>query len=293
MVRFVQLKHLVLDDCKQLLQIPELPSNIAVISATGCTSLKRLSQLSKILWQFNESGLQALEKVDVTGCHKLECFVPKTSMFQGYKVLSLRNANYHYFQCCAFVAVFLGSTKPDSLLPCKENSGVFEIDIGALRNSNKIIRGIVLYLVFGPTYGKCYVDVDDDDCKGGIQVHDSRGRNFEVYGVLSTTDSMRSDHVLLLYISAIDIERYHMEHIQVLSNDSDLLVIKYCGFYPVYMNDEEEATKDKSEMLCEGVNSNMESHSERKRKYSSTFDTQISSLEDGIDDAREVLDSKV
>lgn len=207
--------------------------------------------------------------------------------------MSLRNANYHYFQRCAFVTVFSGSTKPDSFLPYKENSGVFEIDIGALRNSNKIIRGIALYLVFGPTYGKRYVDVDDDDCKGGIQVHDSCGRNFEVYGVLSTTNSMRSNHVLLLYISAIDIERYDMGHIQVLSNDSDLLVTKYCGFYPVYMNDEEEATKDKSEMLCEGVNSNMESHWERKRKYSSTFDTQISSLEDGIDDAREVLDSKV
>ncbi|KAB1200451.1 putative WRKY transcription factor 19 [Morella rubra] len=159
MARFVRLTRLDLDDCKNLREIPELPQNIKEISARGCRSLERFSQLPKILWQFNESGLQDLKEVDVTGCHNLVCDVPKTSMFQGYP--------------------------------------------------------------------------------------------------------------------------------------ADLRVIEYCGFYPVYMNDEEEAAKDKSKMLYEGVDSNLESHWERKRKYSSTFGTQISSLEDGNDDAREEFDSKV
>ncbi|KAB1200449.1 TMV resistance protein N [Morella rubra] len=245
MARFVRLTRLDLDDCKNLREIPELPQNIKEISARGCRSLERFSQLPKILWQFNESGLQDLKEVDVTGCHNLVCDVPKTSMFQGYPAGN----------GIAFMAAFPGSKKPDSLHPCEKNSGVFEIDIDALRNLDKNIRGIALYVVFGTTYGKDVIVVEYGRkplwSHGTRLCYDSR-------------DSMTSNHVLLLYISAIDIEGIQT----ILLYDSDLRVIEYCGFCPVYENDEEEAAKDKSKMLYEGVDSNLESRWERKRKNS-------------------------
>jgi Leucine-rich repeat (LRR) protein len=68
--RFVGLKYLDLDDCKQLKEIPELPPNIQIIRANRCVSLVSFPEISK-MYQFNTSGLGEENWIDLSGCYKL------------------------------------------------------------------------------------------------------------------------------------------------------------------------------------------------------------------------------
>nr|DAD20604.1 TPA_asm: hypothetical protein HUJ06_022067 [Nelumbo nucifera] len=43
-----QLKELVLQDCKKLKSIPELPSSLERIYASGCTKMEKLPNLSNL-----------------------------------------------------------------------------------------------------------------------------------------------------------------------------------------------------------------------------------------------------
>jgi Leucine-rich repeat (LRR) protein len=62
--KFVGLKHLSLEDCKQLREIPELPPKIQVVYAHGCMSLER--------FRFNSIyDLPMLRWIDVSDCPKL------------------------------------------------------------------------------------------------------------------------------------------------------------------------------------------------------------------------------
>jgi hypothetical protein len=58
--KFVGLKRLTLEDCKQLRKISELPPNIGVIYARGCTSL-----------EWFQSNLPTLGWIDLSNCHEL------------------------------------------------------------------------------------------------------------------------------------------------------------------------------------------------------------------------------
>ncbi|KAB1227182.1 hypothetical protein CJ030_MR1G029018 [Morella rubra] len=70
--RFVQLRRLALNNCKQLQEIPELPQNIEEVNARGCISLESFPQASK-KFQFDTSdeSLDKLIWLDLSGCHKL------------------------------------------------------------------------------------------------------------------------------------------------------------------------------------------------------------------------------
>ncbi|XP_059429109.1 disease resistance protein RPV1-like [Corylus avellana] len=61
--RFVRLRALLVRNCKQLKEIPELPPDIENIWADGCVSLESFPELS--------SGLRVGKWIDLSGCYKL------------------------------------------------------------------------------------------------------------------------------------------------------------------------------------------------------------------------------
>ncbi|XP_040996439.1 uncharacterized protein LOC121242599 isoform X2 [Juglans microcarpa x Juglans regia] len=67
---FVRLSILGLMDCKKLEEILELPPNIEVVHASGCESLERFPEVSKIL-QFHRSHIRSLALINLFGCNKM------------------------------------------------------------------------------------------------------------------------------------------------------------------------------------------------------------------------------
>jgi len=98
--RFVGLRSLVLVDCKQLLEILELPPNIEEIDASGCVSLESFPEVSK-KYQFNTSELQALEWIDLSRCYKMLVNignqVANPSWYEVYHSLNLLYVYFFFF----------------------------------------------------------------------------------------------------------------------------------------------------------------------------------------------------
>ncbi|KAG7945346.1 hypothetical protein I3843_15G147100 [Carya illinoinensis] len=67
---FVTLTSLLLDDCHKLEEIAELPPNIIEVKVSGCESLERFSEVSKIL-EFNGSHIRSLKCIDMGYCPKM------------------------------------------------------------------------------------------------------------------------------------------------------------------------------------------------------------------------------
>jgi hypothetical protein len=68
--RFVSLRKLELEDCKQLQEILDLPPNLKEIFAKGCISLESFPQVSEE-YQFNTGELPALYWIDLSECYKM------------------------------------------------------------------------------------------------------------------------------------------------------------------------------------------------------------------------------
>ncbi|XP_035546686.1 disease resistance protein RPP5-like [Juglans regia] len=66
---FIALTHLFLE-CEKLEEILELPPNIRRVDVSGCKSLQRFSEVSKIL-EFNGSHIRSLQRITLTGCDKM------------------------------------------------------------------------------------------------------------------------------------------------------------------------------------------------------------------------------
>ncbi|KAG6627332.1 hypothetical protein CIPAW_15G120400 [Carya illinoinensis] len=67
---FVALKRLNLEDCKKLEEILELPPNIELVNVSGCKSLEKFSEVSRIM-EFNGSHIKSLDRIDLSGCDKM------------------------------------------------------------------------------------------------------------------------------------------------------------------------------------------------------------------------------
>ncbi|XP_042962770.1 disease resistance protein RUN1-like [Carya illinoinensis] len=67
---FVRLTGLDLTNCHKLEEIAELPPNIIEVDVTGCKSLERFSEVSKIL-EFNGNHIRSLRSIQLEGCDKM------------------------------------------------------------------------------------------------------------------------------------------------------------------------------------------------------------------------------
>ncbi|KAB1213042.1 TMV resistance protein N [Morella rubra] len=237
--------YVVLEGLQETSGNSELPPKTKAIVASGCTSLERFLQLSKV-WQFNTSDLQELKLIDLTGSHNIvvdvENFVPKGLLFQGYPT-----GHDSVHKDSTFSVIFPGSTMPHWFQHCVENSddNSFEINVSALTNLDEI-SGIALYIVFGPTF-------IDDEINNSCGIHVQCDGTYP-HSFFDVSYLMGRLHVWLQYITIYHIE-YNSGQVRVY-NDSKSMIIKSCGFYLVYKH--ELDAKDDLDMLHEDVDVNLE-----------------------------------
>ncbi|XP_035546685.1 disease resistance protein RPV1-like [Juglans regia] len=66
----VGLQGLSMWKCEKLEELIELPPNIRHVNVSGCKSLERFSEVSKIL-EFNGSHIRSLQRIELSGCDKM------------------------------------------------------------------------------------------------------------------------------------------------------------------------------------------------------------------------------
>jgi hypothetical protein len=97
---FVRLRSLLLNDCKQLQEVLELPPNIESIRARGCVSLESFPEVSK-KFQFNTSELRALDLIDLSSCYKMLVNIgnPEANPLLDEVCVSLSHSHYFIRVC--------------------------------------------------------------------------------------------------------------------------------------------------------------------------------------------------
>ncbi|KAB1205554.1 putative WRKY transcription factor 52 [Morella rubra] len=199
--RFVRLRDLILWDCKQLQEIVELPENIRKVDASGCLSLESFPEVLK-KFQFNTCDLQALEWIDLSGCHKM---LVNDNSFTGR-----------------------GNRIPDWFSHRKEasNSSSCEIDINGILCLDEI-RGIAFCAVI-----RSIPDSDQEKPTGGIGVKINDNEVLERVIFL-----MESDHVWLEY-STLESFKLEGNNLRVkFYCDFDPVFFKSCGVYLVHKHE--------------------------------------------------------
>ncbi|KAG7945423.1 hypothetical protein I3843_15G150700 [Carya illinoinensis] len=137
--RFVGLRRLWLDDCKQLQRILGLPPTIEAIYAGGCISLESCPQLLE-KFRFVACELQVLYWIRLSGCSKMLMNIGNPSVSER-----------HLDQSNTFSIIFQGDQIPDWFSHRKEISkdNSCEMEINGPFNWNDI-KGVLLCAVFVP-----------------------------------------------------------------------------------------------------------------------------------------------
>nr|XP_011465336.1 PREDICTED: TMV resistance protein N-like isoform X2 [Fragaria vesca subsp. vesca] len=148
---FTNLSHLILNGCKRLQEVPELPPNLQVLEVRGCKSLERISKLSNIL-KHEES--QMFWWLDLTNCwrlcHNLVQYAEKKGWLVNDDDHQVGDDLLSLFLCSqksAFGVVFPASYEIPKFFSCQMDftgNGLFEFYIQVLPNFQWHNTGLAL-----------------------------------------------------------------------------------------------------------------------------------------------------
>ncbi|XP_039154883.1 disease resistance protein RPV1-like [Eucalyptus grandis] len=214
--KYDNLKDLYLDNCEQLQEIPQLPSNIRIIRANNCRSLQKLPDFS---------SRSNFSKVNFSSCCGLS---RKGFDLPGVSILEyLRKTKKSTVEI-----LLIGGEMPGWIHHCEEGSISFKVPKDLYDN----FLGLALCVVLGLEEGK----VVDVSCEVQIFVNGKRVIVHE-----RTFYSLESDHVWLEYHrgrALWEVEKYlqnDWSHFQVhlrVSNGN----IKKCGFRLICQQQEDD-----------------------------------------------------
>ncbi|KAG7944594.1 hypothetical protein I3843_15G110100 [Carya illinoinensis] len=220
---FVGLAVLHMANCKKLVEILELPPNIKRVGVSGCKSLERFPEVSKIL-QFHRSHIRSLERIDLSRCKKMHVNIWN---LHGPNPL-LRKGYYH--------KVSSGSgrfTRLDDLQLSGTKAWVIDIE-GPHYLEN--ISGIALYCVVFFKLGDWFwdqiraeitCDVSNDVCHidRGVELlkFDFHSTAYKVWVAYSSIESFKQ-------LKVLDNLRVHF----YIKNDHTRKFYKSCGANVVY-----------------------------------------------------------
>ncbi|XP_039155136.1 TMV resistance protein N [Eucalyptus grandis] len=217
--KYDNLKDLYLDNCEQLQEIPQLPSNIGIIRANNCRSLQKLPDFS---------SLSNFSEVNFSSCCGLS---RKGFDLPGVSILEyLRKTAKHYNERDILV---IGGEMPGWIHHCEEGSISFKVP----KDLYDKFLGLALCVVVGLEEGKV---LDVVSCDVQIFVN-GNGTNAH----FTSFFSLESDHVWLEY----HLRRNLWEVEKHLQNDwSDFQVylrvsngsIKKCGFRLICQQQEDD-----------------------------------------------------
>ncbi|XP_059430437.1 disease resistance protein RPV1-like isoform X2 [Corylus avellana] len=221
---FVRLRGLLLNDCKQLQEVLELPPNIESIRASGCVSLESFPEVSK-KFQFDTSELRALDLIDLSRCYKMLVNIgnPEANPLSDEEHLK------DYFGGI----IFPGNKIPDWFSYRNENSNRkwCEIDITGVLYLDEITR-IAFCAVIGPIPA-----ISPEDGILNVEVSIT-GKGCPTYIARVTINYlMNSDHVWLEY-STLEFSELEAGNLGFeFFVDSRSLFIKSCGVHLILDED--------------------------------------------------------
>ncbi|XP_039156710.1 disease resistance protein RPV1 isoform X1 [Eucalyptus grandis] len=212
--KYDNLTNLYLDNCKQLQEIPQLPSNIGHISANNCRFLQKLPDFS---------SLSNFSEVDFSSCCGLS---RKGFDLAGVSILK-------YLRKTGKLDILLiGGEMPGWIHHCEEGPISFKVP----KDLYDKFLGLALCVVLGLEEGK----VVDVSCEVQIFVNGKR-----VLHMSRAFYSLESDHVWLEYFQRMalwEVEKYlqndwsHFQvHLRVCTGS-----IKKCGFRLICQQQEDD-----------------------------------------------------
>ncbi|KAF5459630.1 hypothetical protein F2P56_019566 [Juglans regia] len=247
--RFAVLRHLCLNNCKQLEKILQLPLSIEKVEARGCTSLESFAQLSEILFKNNGRDFNFL-KIDLYGCHKLLVNMRITSWEERHP----KEQNWAYpFKARSMGIIFPGKRIPSWFRYSKEahDSNSCEIDINRTHYSDDIDE-IVFCVVIGFRFG---INLEMEKTAVCVRIHDGWHWNmlFIQYIIFDWTDS---DHLWMAFcpLTYRKASRFRFEC------DSELVVFRSVGVHLVKKH--EENARDHAGLLHEDDGAHFEASNE-------------------------------
>ncbi|KAG6676439.1 hypothetical protein I3842_15G151400 [Carya illinoinensis] len=233
--RFIGLERLILQDCKQLQEIVELPPNIKEVDASGCMSLENFPEASK-KFQFNACNLKALEWIDLGGCHKMLVNI-------GNHVADPLLGKGQFKDLLGGI-IFPGNRIPDWFSHHKEtaNTNSCEVDINGLRYMDEVV-GIALCAIIGPNL---LIGQEKPLHLIGVKINDNEVQERWV-------DLMGSDHVWLEYVifESFKPKEDNMQ-VKFYSYLHEPVFFKSCGVHLVHKHEENVKDHDPA-LLHENV----------------------------------------
>ncbi|XP_059454790.1 protein SUPPRESSOR OF npr1-1, CONSTITUTIVE 1-like isoform X1 [Corylus avellana] len=238
--RFVQLRSLNLEGCKQLREVPELPRNIVDVDLGGCTSLE-------ILPFNNIYDLPKLWWIDFSHCPEQIGNAVQNHLFsEGQPKLSL-------IRC-----IYPGNRIPDCFSYCKEvsNTHLCEIDTGPLHFDSENVTFAFFAVIGTRDDGKdeSIFSIDVKVFNNGQEIHS----NFPT----TTNKIPRPDHVMLSYRSPHykknKKNKYRSYHSQLMTNNLRVkfeikppprsVFFKSCAFHIIEQgHDDDESDRNPTE----------------------------------------------
>ncbi|KAF7847403.1 LOW QUALITY PROTEIN: hypothetical protein BT93_L2999 [Corymbia citriodora subsp. variegata] len=212
--KYDNLEYLYLDNCRQLQEIPQLPSNISDIKANNCRSLQKLPDFSRV---------SNLYEVDFSSCCGLYC---KEFSLGGASVLKyIRKRG-----SCDILLI--GGEMPGWIQHCEEGSISFWVP----KDLYDKVLGLAFCVVLGLEEGK---EVHAS-CQYEILVNGKGwSRQFRLF------HSLESDHVWLKYhqrkflYEVEELLQKDWSHFQVNISAPDAS-IKKCGFRLICQQEEDD-----------------------------------------------------
>ncbi|XP_040995566.1 disease resistance protein RPV1-like isoform X2 [Juglans microcarpa x Juglans regia] len=242
--RFIGLNRLILQDCKQLQEIVELPPNIKEVDASGCMSLEIFPEASK-KFQFNACNLKALEWIDLCGCHKMLVNI-------GNHVADPLLGKGQFKDLLGGI-ILPGNRIPDWFSHRKETSNInsCEMDINGLLYMDEVV-GIVLCAIIGPNI---LIGRERPLHSIGVKINDNEVQERVV-------DLMGSDHVWLEYV-VLESFKPKEDNMQVKFYRylDELVFFKSCGVHLVHKHEENVKDHDPA-LLHENVDVHLDVPSE-------------------------------
>ncbi|KAJ8759129.1 hypothetical protein K2173_004136 [Erythroxylum novogranatense] len=224
-----QLKSLYIRKCSRLLSLPELPSNVCIIFADNCSSLKEI-------WTLKQLPLDSQMTIYffyLSNCWKLdeeECQEVVYALLRNYTRSQMRES-LAYFEL-----IYPGSRIPEWVK--YQNMGdSIQIHLPS-RWFNHLFLGFAFYLCFDYVYG----DRISYDCYFGDNYHFSSDNLHTLYGVRLDKEHMQV-FISRKFSKWVYRHGNFEENVAFFKFNSTLGRIKKCGVIPIY------AQKDEDEFL--------------------------------------------
>ncbi|XP_042960765.1 disease resistance protein Roq1-like [Carya illinoinensis] len=224
--RFVWLRNLILNDCKQLKEIKKFPPRLSVLRANGCISLESLPKRSNLFpcpWQ--------------SSIKLARCYEVNMGRLMPYYISPHVKSNSAWPQEANMI--FPGKKIPDGFMYCKETSNdhrcEFDIKRSQPYNLDGLLIGIGFCAVIEPVGRFWSVDT----------MIGSVAYNSDHY--VGKFDEMDSDHVWLRFLTTEKIMDYagvgvnQADNLRIIFESSPKSVIlKRCGVHLFYKRHEQQ-----------------------------------------------------